>query len=83
MSRVQFDMSDSFASSLKHLIISSADAFQDLSHFDQNGNLLETTKCGGNVHTMMLNHPQKPSRDVKEDERLEKLKTELTTVKWP
>ena len=76
-----FDMSDSFASSLESLATPSADAFQDSLHFDQNGTLLGTSKCGGNVHTMMLNHPHKPSRHVTEDERLEKVKTELTAVK--
>ena len=80
VSRV-FDMSDSFTSSLESSATPSADAFQDSLHLDQNGNLLGTTKCGGNVHTMMLNHPHKVSHRVTEDERLEKVKTELTTVK--
>ena len=71
----------SFALSLESLTTPSADAFQDLLHFDQNGNLLGTTKCGGNVHTMMLNHPHKPSRHVTKDECLERVKTELTAVK--
>ena len=74
-------MSDSFASSLESLTTSLADAFHYLLHFDLNGNLLGTTKCGGNVRSMMLNHPHKPSRHVTEDERLEKVKTELTAVK--
>ena len=80
VSRV-FDMSDSFTSSLESSTTPSADAFQDSLHLDQNGNLLGTTKCGCNVHTMMLNHPHKVSHRVTEDERLEKVKTELTTVK--
>ena len=67
------------ASSLESLKTPSADAFQELLHFDQNGNLMETTKCGGNVYTMMLNHPHKPSCHV--IEHLEKVKTELTAVK--
>ena len=80
VSRV-FDMSDSFTSSLESSTTPSVDAFQDSLHLDQNGKLLGTTKGGGNVHTMMLNHPHKVSHRVTEDERLEKVKTELTTVK--
>ena len=80
VSRV-FDMSDSFASSLESLTTPSADAFQDLLHFAQSGNLLGTTKCGANVHTIMLNHPHKPSGHVTEHERLEKVKTEVNAVK--
>ena len=80
VSRV-FGMSDYFASSLESLTIPPADDFQDLLHYNQKGNLLGTTKCGSHVQTMMLNHPHKPSRHVTEDERLKKVKTELTAVK--
>ena len=76
-----FDMSDSLASLLESLTAPSADAFQDLLHFNQNGNLLGATKCGVNVHIMMLNQPHKPSRHVTENERLEKVKAELNAVK--
>ena len=59
-----FDMSDSFASPLESLTTASSDAFQDLLHFDQNANLLGTTKCSGNVHTIMQNHWHQPSCHV-------------------
>ena len=59
-----FDMSDSFASSLESFTTPPADASQDSLPLDQNGNLLGTTKRGGNVHTIMLNHPHKPSHHV-------------------
>ena len=52
------DMSDSFAPSLKSLTTPPSDAFQDLLHFNQNWNLLGTTKCGSNKHIMMMNHPR-------------------------
>ena len=67
------------ASSLESLITPSADAFQELLHFDQNGNSMGTTKCGGNIYTMMLNHPHKPSCCM--TEHLEKVKTELIAAK--
>ena len=73
VSRV-FDISDSFASSLESLTTPTTDAFQDSLHFNQNGN-------GGNVHTIMLNHPHKPSRHITKNGYLEKVKTELTAVK--
>ena len=57
VSRV-LDMSDSFSPSLESLTTPSSDAFQDLLHFNQNWNLLGTTKCGSNKHIIMMNHPQ-------------------------
>ena len=71
---------------LFHLIIEIFDktiwrCFQDSLHFDQNGSSLGNTKCSGNVLTMMLKHPQKPSHYVTEDEPLWKVITWLTTVK--
>ena len=74
-------MLDPFASLVEFLTTPSADAFQDSLPFDQNGNLLGTTKCGGIIHTIMLNHPQSPCHHVTEHERFEKIKTELATVK--
>ena len=76
-----FNMSESFAKSMENFTTPSADAFFVSLEFDGNGNLNGSTLVSGNPHTMMLNHPHKPSRGVSEEQRLEKVKYDLENVK--
>ena len=77
-----YNLSDSFAKSMEDdFTTPSADAFHDSLHFDDNGNLIGTTKADDKEHSMLLNHPHKPTRGVSEAARLQKVKDELDDVK--
>ena len=76
-----FNLSDSFSKLMEQFETLLADAFWESLKFDTNGNLLAQTRCAGNSHTMMLNHLHKPTRHITEEERLDKVKTDLLDVK--
>ena len=70
-----------FASSIISVQKPSADKFKDSLRLDENGNLPADTEIKDNIHTMMLNHPHKPSRHVTEEQRILKIKEGLTKLK--
>ena len=75
-----YNTAKSFASSITSVKTPSADKFKDSLRLDENGNLLADTEIKDNIHTMMLNHPHKPSRHKTEEERIMKIKG-LTKLK--
>ena len=52
-----FNIADSFATEMSAFETHEADEFKESMKFDTNGNLLTTTKIGGNARTMLLNFP--------------------------
>ena len=76
-----YNTAKSFASSITSVKTPSADKFKDSLRLDENGNLLADTEIKDNIHTMMLNHPHKPSRHITEEERILKIKEGLTKLK--
>ena len=72
-----YNTAKSFASSITSVKTPSADKFKDSLRLDENGNLLADTEIKDNIHTMMLNHPHKPSRYVTEEEQILKIKEGL------
>ena len=76
-----YNTAKSFASSITSVKTPSADKFKDSLRLDENGNLLADTEIKDNIHTMMLNHPHKPSRHITEEERILKIKEGLTKPK--
>ena len=71
----------SFASSTASLQTPSADKFKDSLRLDENGNLLADTEVKNNIHTVMLDHPHKPSRHVTEEQCILEIKEGLTKLK--
>ena len=75
-----YNTAKSSASSITSVKTPGADKFKDFLRLDENGNLLADTEIKDNIHTMMLNHPHKPSRHKTEEERIMKIKG-LTKLK--
>ena len=75
-----YNTAESFASSITSAKTPSADKFKDSLRLGENGNLADT-EIKDNIHTMMLNHPYKPSRHITEEERILKIKEGLTKLK--
>ena len=75
-----YNTAKSFASSITSVKTPSADKFKNSLRLDENGNLLADTEIKDNIHTMMLNHPHKPSGHITEEERIMKIKG-LTKLK--
>ena len=59
-----YNTAKSFASSITSVKTPSADKFKNSLRLDENGNLLADTEIKDNIHTMMLNHPHKSSRNI-------------------
>ena len=72
-----YNTAKSSASSITSVKTPGADKFKDFLRLDENGNLLADTEIKDNIHTMMLNHPHKPSRYVTEEEQILKIKEGL------
>ena len=69
-----YNTAKSFASSITSVKTPSAGKFRDSLRLDENGNLLADTEIKDNIHTVMLNHPHKPSIHITEEERILKIK---------
>ena len=76
-----YNTAKSFASSITSVKTPSADKFKDSLRLDENGNILANTEIKDNIHTMMLNHPYKPSRHITQEVRILKIKDSLTKPK--
>lgn len=77
-----FNTAKKFADSIITSKTPSADSFQASLRLDKpTGNLYADVKINNNVHTIMLNHPHKRSRNISEEERLQKIKDDLTDLK--
>ena len=76
-----YNTARSFVDRVNELQTPNANEFKDSLRIDQNGNVLVDTKVMGNNHTMMLNHPHKPSRHTTEAERLQKIKDSMVNLK--
>ena len=61
-----------FANDMEKFETQKSDAFRDKLKLDENGNLIGSTQVKSNVHTMILNHPHKLSRNTTEELRLNK-----------
>ena len=76
-----YNTAKSFASSITSVKTPSSGKFRDSLRLDENGNLLADTEIKDNIHTVMLNHPHKPSRHITEEQRILKIKEGLTKMK--
>ena len=76
-----FNSAHNFSENVKTIKTPLADNFKDSLVLDNNGNLNCTINMKENRHTLTLNHPHKPSRNVTEEQRLQKIKNDLDVIK--